>query len=317
MTTNIDYHSLTENEQQQAVDLWHQIFPQHPPGFYKRYHTSAASYHDGDSPSAWCDGQLVSAMHICRLTLRNEGETYLCGGIANVATVPDYRERGISRHLLEQAIDKMKNEGFAFSALHSARHSHYEHVGYEQCSLSRRILIDLNRTIDDASSISSKFDWKPVDVDEEIINIYAKQPRVLQVTRSRQYFKEWVNWNWQIDNSILHVIPNEGYIVLNKNTDNDICSVSEWRAINRQVEEQLLLRASYKARQLNSTQIQLAATPILVNQQWLEENLGTIVKIEEDKKTMIRNINLTTDQFDKVRSLYSTGEATMWPADYF
>jgi hypothetical protein len=35
MATDIDYHSITEDEQQQAVDLWHQIFSQCPPGFYK------------------------------------------------------------------------------------------------------------------------------------------------------------------------------------------------------------------------------------------------------------------------------------------
>jgi hypothetical protein len=78
-----------------------------------------------------------------------------------------------------------------------------------------------------------------------------------------------------------------------------------------------LIRASYQAQQLNSTQIKLAATPVFVDQQWLEENLGTIAKIEEDELTMIRNINLTTDQFNKIRSLYSTGKAIMWPADYF
>jgi hypothetical protein len=174
----------------------------------------------------------------------------------------------------------------------------------------------LNRTIDDASS-SSKFEWKTADVDEDIMNIYAKQPRALQLVRSPQYFKGWVNWNWQNDNSILYVIPDEGYIVLYKTSDTDICSASEWRAINRETEEQLLIRASCKARQLNSKQIQLAATPIFVDQQWLEENLGTIAKIEEDKSTMIRNINLTTDQFNKIRSFYSAGEAIMWPADYF
>ena len=107
-------------------------------------------------------------MHICRLILHNDDETYLCGDIANVATLPEYRERGISRHLLEQAVDRMKNEGFHISILYSIRHSHYEYAGFEPCSLSRQLLIDLNRSIDN-TSISLKFDWKTANVDDEII----------------------------------------------------------------------------------------------------------------------------------------------------
>jgi predicted acetyltransferase len=317
MTTDIDYHSVTENEQEEAVNLWHQIFYKRLLGFYKRYYSSAApSYRNGDTLGAWCDGQLVSVVHICRLTLHNGDETYLCGGIANVATLPEYRERGISRHLLEQAVDKMKNEGFHISMLHSARHSHYEYAGFEQYSLSRQLLIDLSRNIDD-TPMSSKFEWKTADVDEEIMNIYAKQSRPLQVNRSPEYFEGWVNWNWQQDKAILHVIPDEGYIILNKANDGDIYCASEWRATNREIEKQLLIRASCKALQLNSKQIRLAATPVFVGQQWIEENLGRIVKIEEDETSMIRNINLTTDEFDKVKSFYSIGKAILWPADYF
>ncbi len=148
-------------------------------------------------------------MHICRLTLQDNDQTYLCGGIANVATLPDYRERGISRHLLEQAVDKTKNDGFHLAILYSARHSHYQYVGYEQCSLSRRLLIDLIKTIDDLS-ISSKFDWKPADVDEKIINIYAKQPGILQLDRSPAFFEGCVNYKWQQDQAILPVIPDQG-----------------------------------------------------------------------------------------------------------
>ena len=316
MTKNIDYHSITEDEQPQAVDFGHQIFPLYPISFNKKYYSSARSYCFGDSLGAWCDGQLVSALHICRLNFRNDDETYRCGGIGSVATLPDYRERGISRHLLKQAMDKMKNEGFAFSILYSSRHSHYEYFGFEQCSLSRRILIDLNKAIDDAS-ISSEFEWKTAYVDEEIISIYDKQPRVLQLTRSPSYFKEWAQWYWERDNSIIHVIPEQGYIILYKNKDTGICSASEWRAVNREVEEQLLIRASCKAQQLNSAQIKLAATPVFVDSKWLEENLGTIAKIEEDKTTMIRNISLTAEEFNRVRSFYTTGEAVMWPADHF
>ncbi|CAF0906201.1 unnamed protein product [Didymodactylos carnosus] len=320
MTTSIDYHPVSENEQQQAINLWEQIFTQFARGFFPRYYSLAApSYRYGDTLGAWCNGSLVSTVHICRLTFRNGNETYLCGGIACVATLPEYRERGISRRLLEQAIDKMKNEGFYISMLNSLRNSHFEYIGFEQHSLSRQILIDLNENIDDVS-ISSKFSWKTAHTDEEINNIYAKQPRPFQLDRSREYFEGWLNWNWQQDKAILHVIPEQGYIVLNRsNSDHDdgICSVSEWQAINREIEQQLLVQASYKAQQLHSKQIRLAATPIFVDRQWIEKNLGRIVKIDEDETTMIRNINLSTNQYQKIKSFYATGEATMWPTDYF
>jgi GNAT superfamily N-acetyltransferase len=317
MTTNIDYHSVAVNEQQQAIHLWPRIFPMHSVDCFKRYYSSAApSYRDGDTLAAWDNEDLISTVHVFRLTLRNGDDTYLCGGIANVTTLPEYRERGISRHLLQQAIDKMKNEGFHISILHTGRHSHYTCMGFEQCSLSRRIYIDLHRNINDAS-LSSKFDWKKADVDEEIINTYHKQPRPFQVDRPREYFQGWVNWYWQQIKAIIHVIPEEGYVVLNAETESDIYSIYEWRATNRKIEEKLLTRASYKAQQSGAKQIRLVAAPAFIDRQWIEKNLGTIVKIDENEKTMIRNINLTVDQFDKIKSLYRTGEATVWPGDYF
>ncbi|CAF1354549.1 unnamed protein product [Adineta steineri] len=317
MTAVIDYRPVNDNEQQQAISLWEQIFPQFPSGFFPRYYSSAApSYQFGDTLGAWCNGSLVSTVHIHRLPLCNGNETYVCGGIACVATLPEYRERGISRYLLGQAIDKMKNEGYHISMLNSLRHSHYLYIGFQHCSFSRQLVIDLNENTDDAS-ISPNCNWKMAQVDEEIINIYSKQPRPFQLNRSREHFKGWVNWNWQQDKAIVYVIPEEGYIVLSKNNDDGVCLVSEWQAKNREIEEQLLVRASYKAQQLNSKQIRLAATPIFVDQRWIEKNLGRIVTIVEDDTTMIRNINLTMDQFQKLTTSYITGEAIMWPADYF
>ncbi|CAF4083827.1 unnamed protein product [Rotaria sp. Silwood2] len=50
MTISIEYHSVTENEQEQAINLWHQIFSKYPSDHYKRYYSVAAiSYDHGDT----------------------------------------------------------------------------------------------------------------------------------------------------------------------------------------------------------------------------------------------------------------------------
>ena len=317
MPSNIEYHSVTENEQQQAINLWQQIFPNCAPGFYKCYYSSASSpYQHGDTLGAWSNGNLISTVHICRLKLHNNDETYLCGGIANVATLPEYREMGISRYLLEQAINKMRHESFDVSMLYSVRHSHYRHVGFEPLSFSRWIFIDLHENID-AEAISSNCDWNIANVNENVINIYHKQPRSLQMNRSLEYFKDWINCNWQQDKAILHIISNEGYIVMNKGTMDDFYSISEWRATTHEIEARLLLRASIKVRQMKSNRVRLAATPVFVDYHWIEKNVGTISLIETDECAMIRNINLTVDQFNKLKSLYLSGQATLWPGDFF
>ena len=318
MATTADYHPVTEQEQSQALALWYQVFDHCKPGYFERYFSSASPlYRYGDTLGAWCDGRLVSAVHICRLTLRNGNDTFLCGGIANVATLPEYRERGLSRHLLQKAIDKMIMEGFHISILNSRRNSHYVAVGFEQFSLSMRPLIDLKKDNDEASS-SSSFDWKAAKADDEVFKIYAEQPRPLQLDRPWPFFEGWINWNWEHKGeTMLHVIPGKGYIVLTKEKGQDYYSASEWRANECEIEKILLLGAVRERHRFGLNHMRLATIPVFVGQEWIEQNLGRIVQIEQDGTTMIRNISLPTHLFDKIKQHYWTGEAVVWPADFF
>jgi hypothetical protein len=48
--------------------------------------------------------------------------------------------------------------------------AHYKYVGFEPCSLSKQIVVDLNRDIDNAC-IPLNCVWKTANINEKIINI--------------------------------------------------------------------------------------------------------------------------------------------------
>ncbi|CAF4283372.1 unnamed protein product, partial [Rotaria sordida] len=56
------------------------------------------------------------------MILRSDNnQTYLCGVISNVATLAEFRNQGLSRQLLQQAINKMEQEAFDISLLGTGR----------------------------------------------------------------------------------------------------------------------------------------------------------------------------------------------------
>jgi predicted acetyltransferase len=58
------------------------------------------------------------------------GEEIVLGGIGSVATLPEYRRRGLATALLERAIDEMRARNMGLSLLFSGRESFYGGLGW-------------------------------------------------------------------------------------------------------------------------------------------------------------------------------------------
>lgn len=79
---------------------------------------------------ACVDGKIVASINVQRRKVNLLGTTVYAGCIAEVHTLPEYRQLGIGSFLLKDAINFMEKRGDAISMLFTMRHSYYGREGW-------------------------------------------------------------------------------------------------------------------------------------------------------------------------------------------
>lgn len=325
--SSIIYRHVKDHERQQALEIWCSIFKTDPDS-EERYFLRDASpfYQEGDTLGAWHNGKLISTVHIRRLKIRpsDKSKEYLCGGITNVVTLAEYRQHGISRHLLQMAVDKMEqNDEFDISMLGTSKPSHFSAFGWEQVPEPIQIMIDWK----DFPSLDTDARWYSVsnisyEFTEILLNIYSNNPRIYQMNRSPlTVFQNWVKGRWQNRQASICLYEydqEQGYVVIGKSNNNSDVCILEWRASSMKLEQKLLSIAAAEILQrhgpINPTH--LFALPQYMTIDELTEWAGHI-RININQDIMMRNIRLSVDIYEQIKAAYADGRAVFWSGDYF
>lgn len=144
------------------------------------------------------DGDFVSS---CRIFQRNISleEACFAGGIGEVCTSPQHRKRGLSKLLLQNAIEIMTNRGMRLSLLHAdpAFFSVYQKGGgYENVKSTWSVVnvIRSNLQDDAASPYSIRQAQFPKDTSriQAIHQTYSEQRFVGCIIRSEEYWNEYI-----------------------------------------------------------------------------------------------------------------------------
>lgn len=302
------YRPIEPEDHSSALELWDAVFPPGQ-GYFERYFRADPWYQAGDSLGAWVDGTLASAVHVCRRPLRWNGRSVLCGAISNVATLPEYRKRGLSRKLLELAIRRMDADRFAFSMLFTGTHAHYAPLGWEQ-TLQPHARIELTPG-------ASHCEKRRAEPTPEVIAWYQELPSPpLQLERSAGYFTGWVGWNWERWDAALLTREGPGYAVVRLPGDpHGPARLCEWRAPDARAERELLAAAAGWGAGKGRPALMVEALPRLSTPEALAE-LGR-VDLGTSGGMMLRNISLAEDEYREVVRLYATGAANWWTSDGF
>ncbi|KAB8127737.1 GNAT family N-acetyltransferase [Gracilibacillus oryzae] len=77
------------------------------------------------------DGQLAAKVHLIPLEVHINDQTVNMGGIASVASWPEYRRGGIIKKLLSHTLQTLRREGYTISYLHPFSVPFYRKYGYE------------------------------------------------------------------------------------------------------------------------------------------------------------------------------------------
>jgi predicted acetyltransferase len=322
----ISYRPVNKQEESKVLELWQNAFEPKSDGYFERYFSDTASpqYQEGDTLGAWSgDDLLVSVVHIRRMNIRSaDNEIFLCGVISNVATLAAFRNQGLSRELLKQAIDKMQRDGFDFSMLGTGRSNHYLKLAWEPVIMRTQYVIHIPDHVSSPNSEASWVSASSISFYDQLFELYSIHPRSYQCDRySPLMFEHWIGWHWQENDAYVCMLPNQkGYIVISQpdGKGSDVC-VSEWRAIDVDAERTLLNMAAAEIRRRYRRKSFLLHT---LPQYTTLESLGwntTNLVFEQNEDIMIRNIRLPDHVFQNIKRTFegSNGKATIWPGEYF
>lgn len=77
---------------------------------------------------------LAAKLHLIPFHIYIGTETFKMGGVAGVATYPEYRRSGYVKELLQHSLQTMKKDGYTVSMLHPFAVSFYRKYGWELCA---------------------------------------------------------------------------------------------------------------------------------------------------------------------------------------
>ncbi|MBS1723839.1 MAG: GNAT family N-acetyltransferase [Armatimonadetes bacterium] len=82
---------------------------------------------------ALVDGEPAAACSVIDYTVARGCSDLRCGGVAGVATLPEWRRSGVAHQLMTEVVRAMDEDGFAVSALYAYKDSYYRKFGYASC----------------------------------------------------------------------------------------------------------------------------------------------------------------------------------------
>jgi predicted acetyltransferase len=128
------FRALRPQEQAECLDLWARVFsPSHD--YFERYFRDPLWQPDYTRVCV-VDGRLVAAVQVVRRPVGlTNGAILWMAGIANVATLPEYRGHGYASQLLRDLHAVMDAEDFAFGLLFTGIHDFYARLGWERLPL--------------------------------------------------------------------------------------------------------------------------------------------------------------------------------------
>jgi predicted acetyltransferase len=121
------------------------------------------------------ENQLAAKMVILKLKAWLNGEQYAIGGIASVATWPEFRRHGMVKKLLVHALQTMKEAGQTLSFLHPFEFPFYRKFGWETYLDYKKYEIPKELILNQFTSLGQMkrtTDWRLLD---ELYQVYARQ----------------------------------------------------------------------------------------------------------------------------------------------
>jgi predicted acetyltransferase len=134
-----------------------------------------ANFKPGQIWGYYIEDQLAAKLHILKLQTWINGRSFDMGGIAGVATWPEFRRHGMVKKLLIHALQTMKAAGQTISFLHPFEFPFYRKFGWETYAEFKKYEIPKELLVNQFNSsgqMKRSDDWRLLD---KLYQAYAQQ----------------------------------------------------------------------------------------------------------------------------------------------
>lgn len=185
----------------------------------------------------WHENILAAKLHIIPLTIFMKDVEWKMGGIAGVATYPEYRRNGYVKSLMIDSLKHMRNNDQIVSLLHPFDISFYRKYGWEILSEMKKITIE-------------KMDLKFREPQQGLIRRFSKETHNEDIEKiyqqySTQYtgmLKRETNW-WK-----QHVYNKDSQIAVYYHAEKEAMGYMLYHVKERKMEVQELVALDHEAR---------------------------------------------------------------------
>ncbi len=185
------FRELRPEEQSACLDLWTRVFTPSR-DYFERYFRDPW-WQPRYTRVCEMDGKLVAAMQLVRRPVRlGNGRTLWMAGVANVATLPEYRGRGIASQLLKDLHAVMDSDDFTFGLLFTGIHDFYGRHGWECLPLPLYEATPVPVDVSGWRFRTAEPDDLPA-IQHWYAAFYADHP--LTVQRDDTYWRVWTRWD--------------------------------------------------------------------------------------------------------------------------
>jgi predicted N-acetyltransferase YhbS len=125
----LEIRTIARHERDAVLDLLAHWFGDR--AFFARYFEHDPAFRDDLCFVALDRGTIVSTLQVFRKQVRINGAAVEVGGVGNVFTAAEYRERGVASQLLNRAVAAMEEQGFDLSLLFATRLVFYGRLGWQ------------------------------------------------------------------------------------------------------------------------------------------------------------------------------------------
>jgi GNAT superfamily N-acetyltransferase len=124
-----EFRTIAAHERDAVLDLLQNWLGDRE--FFARYFRHDPGFCDDLCFVATVDGRIVSTFQVFRKAVRINGAVLQVGGVGNVFTAADYRERRLASQLLARGVAAMEEHGFDLSLLFAVRLHFYGRLGWQ------------------------------------------------------------------------------------------------------------------------------------------------------------------------------------------
>ncbi len=170
------------------------------------------------------EGRMLAVLTNLPFAMYVDGARIPMGGIAGVASLPEYRRGGNVGQLLVECIRETREQGMPLSGLYPFKQSFYRRYGWEVASAWNMTVIPMDQLAPYRAfgGVVTRH-WRASEDWAELNAIYdrwARQRRGYMVRDTQAHWKEWVNAQWRPEDQQWHAAvwrpeagaPPEGYV---------------------------------------------------------------------------------------------------------